>query len=390
LTAWRGELAMDRTETPAVTTKQVACQAVSDWFGKEVQNGYTVTYVWMTNQLGHFTLGFLFTFLVVWAAELVHAHVSHAESLWLAPGDSGAIAPGDFRGWMLLIPALEVLVWVVKEARDCIIAVRDAKGNPFRFDLGDVLKDALTAVWFISVGIAVAYLSFVSWLAAWIVFVAGLAIALVPAKYWLSRKMCFQQADAPFLFRLADFNSVFAPSPAVSVQDIEAYADGDAALRHLLIFGETSSGRTSLAAAIVTEHTFLVRSGRYMTWAKFIENAQGPEPAVQDGAPVWPWRKSDIVVLDDVVKVIDGKPITAPAEIADNLRLLSPEARRALAERRTVWVLGPGGRAEMSPDRWIEALATSLGASPDDFGCVELIQGSRRKPRVPFAQFSGH
>lgn len=381
---------MCRSDKPAVTTSQVARQAVGDWFGKEVQNGYTMTYVWMTNQLGHFTLGFLFTFILVWIVEVAHATAAAGCSIWFSPSDACSIASRHLQSSMLLIPGLGLATWIYKEVRDCVVAMRDAKGNPFRFDIWDVVKDALTAVWFISVGIAVAYLSFLSWFIALLVFFSGVVVALIPAKYWLSRKMCFQQADPPFLYRLADFSSALAPPPSVSVKEIEEYAAGRALFRNLLIFGDVGSGRTSLAVGILTEHTFLVRSARYLTWAKFIENAQGPEATVQEGVVVWPWRQSDILVLDDLVKTIGRRPVTAPSEIGADLRGLPSDVVATLADRHNVWVLGPGWQPQMRPENWIEELAKILGISIEAFRYVELVQPPRQKPRVPFAQFSGH
>ena len=45
--------------TPPITPWKLVLQAKADFWAKEVQTGYTYTYVWMTNQFGHFNLGFL-------------------------------------------------------------------------------------------------------------------------------------------------------------------------------------------------------------------------------------------------------------------------------------------------------------------------------------------
>lgn len=55
---------------------EIARQAVSDWFGKEVQSGYTLTYIWMANQLGHFTLGFIPVCIGVWIWRLCDPRAS--------------------------------------------------------------------------------------------------------------------------------------------------------------------------------------------------------------------------------------------------------------------------------------------------------------------------
>jgi hypothetical protein len=370
----------------AVTSFEIACQAVRDWFGKEVQNGYTMTYIWMANQLGHFTLGFLLTFLLTWSVEIAHAHWNGC-SIWVQPACQ--IEPNQLlRGYILLIPVAQVLFWVAKELYDYHAAKRETIGNPFQFDHWDVFADAATAVGFITIGIAVAYLSFISWHLAIGTFIVGALVSLIPAHYWLARKMCFQQADLPFLYRLADFNSIFT-SKGDSLT-VDQYLAARLPARHLLIFGAMESGRTSLAVGIATEHCFKVRSARYMSWAKFLANAQrDPEPEMQEGGRVWPWRTSDIVVLDDVVDVIDGLPVTTPEGIATNLGKLPPNAAKLLGGKRTIWVLGPS--EPTNPDLWIRALTGALDVADKDCCRVEIApKPNRVKPKMPFAIFSGH
>jgi hypothetical protein len=369
---------------PAVKARDILRQARRDLFDKEVQHTYTTSYVWMTNQVSHFGLGFLATFLVVWIVQIVHGLCVCGLSptrIWV----SCAIEPHHFAGLMLIVPALEVGLWALLEYNDYTAAKQDAKGNCFVFDGRDVAYDALTALWFIAAGMVVAYLSFVAWTLALAAFVVGAIFSLIPAGYWLSRKLCFQQAALPYLYRLADFGSTFAPRPEQGVETVTDYLTQPRPRRHLLIFGATGAGRTSLAVAIATEHAFFVRSGRYMSWAKFVETAPiNPEDAVQDGIWVWPWRGSDIVVLDDAVKVIDGRARTSPDDIVDDLRKLPAEVVSSLAARQTIWVLGPDQAG------WITGLSAALGVAPDEFAAVEVTaRPERGKPRATFSRFSG-
>jgi hypothetical protein len=369
---------------PAVTARDILRQARRDLFDKEVQHTYTTSYVWMTNQVSHFGLGFLATFLLVWIVQIVHSlYVCGLPptGIWL----SCAIEPHHFGGWMLLVPAFEIALWARMEYKDYTSAKQDAKGNCFVFDARDVARDALTALWFIAAGMAVAYLSFIAWTFALAAFAGGAIVSLIPAGYWLSRKLCFQQAALPYLYRLADFGSTFAPRPEQGVATVNDYLTRARPIRHLLIFGVTGAGRTSLAVAIATEHTFFVHSARYMSWAKFVETAQiNPEDVVQDGIWVWPWRESDIVVLDDVDKVIDGRSYTSPDHIVADLGKLPPEVASSLAVRQTIWVLGPDQAG------WITKLSAALNIAPDEFCAVEVIpKTGRGKPRATFSHFSG-
>ena len=81
----------------------VVKQLYKDWFGKDVQETPTVSYVWTADQFGHFSLGFTITYLFYWVAT------------WALTKYEGW-TPGDFPGW---VPAAcggaNFLIWLVKE-----------------------------------------------------------------------------------------------------------------------------------------------------------------------------------------------------------------------------------------------------------------------------------
>src|SRR5262245_33982986 len=60
------------TQAPHLPTiAEVSQQTYRDWFGKDVQETPTVSYVWTADQFGHFGLGFQITFLLGWIAALL-------------------------------------------------------------------------------------------------------------------------------------------------------------------------------------------------------------------------------------------------------------------------------------------------------------------------------
>ena len=63
--------ARKRELRPLVTAGRILRQVHRDLYDKEVQHSYTTSYVWMTNQLGHFTLGLLLTFLIIWLVRTI-------------------------------------------------------------------------------------------------------------------------------------------------------------------------------------------------------------------------------------------------------------------------------------------------------------------------------
>ncbi len=369
---------------PAVTAREVLSQAVADWLDKEVQAGYTYTYIWMTNQLGHFTLGFGPVLLFDWLARTIW-FFCHRHDMPLPP-----YAPCISYGFAGLL----ALFWTAKEVRDVIVAQKQAAGHAFAVNSGDLWKDAGTAVFFFSCGIIPAALSFYNPGYALLSFAVLLPAAVVgPAWYWMSRKLCFQRAQLPFLARLADFTSKFsAVAGRVGPREIEAFAltpgpGPTGAFQHLLIFGAAGTGRSTLAVAICTEHTFEVQTGRYTTWSKFQDlDASG---GAEDPKHVWPWRHADILVLDDIHERSTQEVDLVIDDIEGQIRCLKDDTFKALRERRVVWVLGPILGDDGVPGLWIEMFADCLDLDKSCFGVVEL-SGSFIPPKVPVSSLSGH
>lgn len=356
-------------EQQVVTPAELWAQVRGDWGGKEVQNGYTLTYVWMANQLGHFALGMGINSLLIWALSAVAAGVG--VDLMLA-------FSGRWRelGWWVLVhavPPVQLAVWCGKEYYDYRVARKQAEGNIFDFNGWDVMLDAATAVGFIAAGIAVSYVAF--WSHGWAValFLAELVLTVFVGWYWLKRKYCFQRALIPYLYRLADVGSQFTVGPEEVRRVVDGFLAGSGC-RHLLVFGSPGSGRTGLSVALLTEHCFRVHKARYMSWARLIERARmGDDRPEHDGRAAWPRGDSDIVAIDDVVKAPEAEGAVLLNQFLQDLDLLPPAEAATLARRRTVWVLGqPGPDAQQPYTAWVQAVARSLGVVESSVGVLHL------------------
>lgn len=387
---------MTTPDAPVVTPRQLLQQAWSDWGGKEVQTGYTLTYVWMANQLGHFTIGFGLTLMLTWIGQLLIGWLSCActQEGFVRITAQALSLPGDIRpmqalcGWTGGLAVGQVLFWAGKEYRDIRVVRHDAQGNLFALNQRDLFLDAGTAILFIAFGVAVAYASFWSWQWAVIVFMVALALALMPAHYWMSRKYCFQRACLPFLFRLSDITGRIACPQNNAVGQVQAFVAGQGCCRHLLVFGERGTGRTTLAVAMLTEHCFQVRRARYASWAKFLETADSIDQVGQhNGQTVWAWQDCDIIALDDVMVVPPG---TSPllADFERGLNALPPAARQMLNQRRTVWVLGATELADAP--QWAQALAGALHADVTTCHYIGMQRGADRDRRKLTSRFLGH
>lgn len=371
---------MSDSTSRVVTVTDVLRQVWADWTDKEVQAGYTYTYIWMANQLGHFTLGLLPTFLVSWLI------------LWI----SGQKVEDVYARYLIWFPLALAAGWAAKEIWDVVRAAKSASNHAFPVDRADLWMDAGTAVFFFWCGIITATLGLRYFALGLASFLVVLILAVVlPARYWLPRKLCFQRARLPYLARLADFTSQFGSAPPrLGPQDVLGFLAAAKGHRegnplHLLLFGALGTGRTSLAVAVGTEHSFEIRRVRYLTWTKFLELAvHDPTPNKQDGADVWPWIDVDILILDDMVDQSDPAPDVLLAEKQRELSSLSAPARAALGNKRVVWVFGQVSNDTPTPAQWIDLLGKSLELRQVQFGYVELLGGQVRAA-VPLASLSG-
>jgi hypothetical protein len=347
---------------------------MKDLFGtKDVQDAITASYVWMADQIGHLALGLVPTLLACWLIS----------AFGLAEGVQ-AVA---FAAAALLIWAY----WLSKERADYRETRQRAQGV-FPFDSADVLWNVKTALLYFGIGGALAAAAFVSF---WLML-AALALALYPALrvafWWLRRKLAFQQAGLPYLFRLANFGGGLDPGlmgpisllaslkeRKVCFWDVmlgrDPVPDGDPGIRHIVVAGPLGAGKTSLAVGIGTEFAFALGIGRYVTATKLMQFATapaGPAGALEheDGRWLWPWREADLLLIDDV-----DAGATRPEDFVAAMTGSSGAAPLGwLAEKRSVWVVGDVSRALA----WKAAFAGLMGIGADGITAVELRSGPVR------------
>ena len=349
-----------------ITWKQFIRQAVSDWFGKEVQTGYTYSYVWMTNQFGHFNLGFLFSYFCYFLAVLIFTVQSASR-------------------WLFVIPLVWFLFWCIKEIRDYFKAVREATAkNVFPVVKIDIALDAGTAVLFIGIGLISAYISWYNALGAILSFIVSLIIAIFPAHYWMVRKMYFQQSGLPFQYRLSDFgvklkstisDAASDPSQSLVASTLSFINDNNSIWKHMIVFGAYKTGKTSLVVGIGTEKAFTKGVVCYSSYFKFLQllsdntaNSNGDGYQTQ-----WNWNDSDIMIVDDINPYINNLSLLTPAEFENAFRKISAQNLQLLLQRKTVWALGiTNADTDALIDQWHSVFERVLSCSKTNIGKIVL------------------
>lgn len=283
----------------------------------------------------------------------------------------------------------------------------------FHFDSHDIDWNVWTALFYYVVGIGLAVSPFVlGWRGPVVAIVIALCPILTVAYWWLQRKLAFQQAGLPYLFRLANFR---VPLEQPSIETVCALANfrnsrvplwkvllgrsteghpTNPGARHILITGGLGAGKTSLCVGIGTEFAFSLKKCRYLSAVKLVELVLGKKTTrpvdptaqydveVDDGRYLWMLPKCDMVIVDDVdvgVKLSDNDAQDLPSHLIhpDALKKMlslnselgpAPLSWLGGTDRRSVWVIG-NAREE---NAWREVIAALLGISERDIATVHV------------------
>ena len=375
----------NRDDADPLGTRRVIIQVMHDLYGtKDVQDVITASYVWMADQIGHISLGLLPTLLLGWIWRLLCDHWK-LDHVWEI-GGYGVVAIGFF------------ILWVSKERQD-FVDTRKRAIKRFPFDSSDITWNVKTALLYFGIGGLLAFAALVGlcWLVIALVLVLWPAIRV--AFWWLRRKLAFQQAGLPYLYRLTNFSGLITDEALKAVEGLCRLKERPVVLwkvlftwdlvekaepvthQHLLITGPLRSGKTSLAVGIGTEFAFALGIGRYFSAAKLMELVTGrPEDATtaqmdyDDGRVLWPLAACDLVIVDDVdgglpTGVAPGTSVETPEDFATSLRAGRGAALLAeLRSKRTVWVLGNTTLA----DQWKRVIAGLMGVREDEVMTIVL------------------
>lgn len=358
-------------------------QVCHDLYGtKDVQNVITASYVWMADQIGHVTLGLAPTLLLCW---IIDGWITS----WFDLSDRTRWAG------FVIVTVLVFAYWVKKEVQD-FRETRQRAGKNFKFNSGDIWWNVKTALLYFGIGGLIALAAFLDWRLLVPVIALALWPALRVAYWWLRRKLAFQQAGLPYLYRLSNFTGGIKAETADIVTGVANFKNrrvllrnvcfgpdpirrNKTKIRHLVITGPLGAGKTSLAVGIGTEFAFALGMGRYLSLAKLVQLAvqRDEDPKVMDyddGRVLWPWAGCELLIVDDVdvgVKLADRPPITLvrPADLVTALTASGEQKPLSwLADQRSVWVLD----AALDAQAWRSAIAGLIGIEDGEISVVEL------------------
>ena len=349
-----------------LTAKQILKQLHYDLIGKDSYRGVTLTYSWLANQLGHFTLGFVPTFLFF--NFLKHFTKIQHPAIWACTFFSV--------GWFVF-ELFNFLAPLLKKTSK--YAQKNATDNyTFQPAWLNIAYDTATDVCFFWIGTLAASINCESnQILNYILILLGVVV-LYPAYDWYTTKMHQQAANYPFQFRLSQWNcNITDEKKSLITQFLQDKKTG----KHLLLFGANKTGKTSLAVAIANEMSIAKKHCSYVTAMKlfslfFEEDTHLPNPKLLD---LWVWRKASLLIIDDV-----NPGLTVPINIINcdqfyqflNNPLYGNANKKTLTESSIIWVLGNDTETSKKQQEWTLFLQERLAIPPLKITSINLSQAT--------------
>lgn len=330
------------------TLKDIFSQLKADLIGKDSYRGVTLSYAWLANQFGHFSLAFYPT---IWV-DYLYTHCSHCKH-------SGFWAAITMASFWFLFECYNFLGPLIKKKQSNNALVYLPK-NKYVFEpqWWNVGFDTATDVLFFILGaLSAGKMLEASAFSIWLNLGFALLLLIFPGRYWYLTKIYQQKAVYPFQFRLSQWNYYMEPAQVTLVKDYVKKAIPNHA--HLLVFGANNQGKSSLGVGIANELSIQHHTCVYTTANKLYSDF------FDDSASDWSWRNCDVLVIDDINP---GDPIThelvAAMEFLNMLdRYQAPNITNRTVFKNTavIWILGNQSQQRHYQESWKKMIQEQLG-----------------------------
>ena len=330
---------------PKVTVKTFLKQLIFvDLLGKDSQRGVSLTYAWLANQLGHFSLGFFPT--VVFSLIFKKFETPIYYSIYVMV-------------FWILFESLNLTIPIIIEQKNCY----------FKPDWKHIIFDTITDLLYFGLGtLAAAYVLTLNQIIGFLI-ITTLLLLLYPFIYWYTLRIYQQYAYFPFQFRLSQWiGSIDEMEKEIILNFISKKTKSQQ--KHLLIFGNVNEGKTNLGVAIANELALKKQKCIYITATKlyslFFKNYNNQDL-------LWNWENCDYLVIDDInPDNLKHNKLITPNEFLSYIDRFTAENlnnRNTLKNKNVIWILGTNETKQKKG--WHTVLET-IGVNKTNIFSVDL------------------
>ncbi|GGF68406.1 DnaA ATPase domain-containing protein [Wenyingzhuangia marina] len=315
-----------------------------DLLGKDSQRGVSLTYAWLANQLGHFSLGFFPTIVFSLIFKKFETPIYYSIYVII---------------FWILFESLNLTIPIIIKQKNCY----------FKPDWKHLIFDTITDLFYFGLGaLAAAYLLTMNKIIGFLTL-AILLLLLYPFIYWYTLRIYQQYAFFPFQFRLSQWiGTIDEMEKNIILNYISKKTKTQQ--NHLLIFGNVNEGKTNLGVAIANELALKKQRCIYITATKlyslFYKNHDNKDL-------LWNWENCDYLVIDDInPDNLKHNKLITPNEFlsyVDKFTHENSDNRNTLKNKNVIWILGTNETKQR--EEWHTILET-IGVTKTDIFCVNL------------------
>ena len=338
-----------------INFKQILGQLKADLIGKDAHRGVTLTYSWLANQFGHISLGFI---PVILFQPSVCSWLNTANGVFYT-----ALIVSTF--WFLFESYNLLAPLLVKKKSS-------SNKNAFSPQWSNLIFDTFTDLLFFWVGAFSASLFLMHSTLNLLIVIVLLVLLVYPLCFWFLTKMYQFYASYPFQFRLSQWGHSITKEDKRTVDE---YLNSEIQGRHLLIYGTSNSGKTSLSIGVANELSIKHRFCTYLTAMKLYPLLI-TDKSVTKPNPLWEWHEAEFLVIDDITTETSNKEEVVTAnqffKIIDGSKQKNEQGSSILSDKNIIWVLGQRNTDLIANDCSWEVMLKDIGVDEANISVVHL------------------
>ncbi|HWB24984.1 MAG TPA: AAA family ATPase [Chitinophagaceae bacterium] len=349
-----------------IPARAVLKQLKADLIGKDSYRGITLTYAWLANQFGHFSLGFIPTFVLY--RIFTYNHAFHNPARWAVLFITA--------NWLLFETYNFLGPLLLKKRTTSKIFYLPKQHYVFEPAWWNVGYDTLTDLGFFWLGaLCAGLLCHFNTSFLWLIIL--FAVLLVkPTRYWFITKMYLQTAEYPFQFRLSQWDVELIDDS--HKKTIQAFVDNENTGKHLLLFGSEGCGKTSLSIGIATEMSIRHKTCVYTTGTKLYSMFCEGRRRRKKNDCLWDWCSASLIVIDDINSGGDVEDTITAGKFLDFVDR-HDDNRDILKEANVIWVLGNYQAGHHAVHGW-RAMLEDIGVAEENIWEINLVECANAQP----------